>query len=247
MKKRLSMMLLALGLAACQDSSKIEKTNEIENKKAQSDSQNDVVFKQDYAVPQEMQETPIYEMGELIKNLMLDEKQTQYSWDQLANDEHIQWQTVGYTEQFNTHTNSTITRREGLVRVHVLGDRVAILRERKYEAPWEINYYGAEAKWGVTSIDLNPTGDFQEFPDPIPSLKKQKISVNKMCEQKYLGDQTTVYLLKANNKQDIYFVDQISTGSAGSSRWLSLSMQDKSTEWCPESNAPSDLEATPSI
>lgn len=235
-------IFLVLGLVACQDSKKIEKTGEIESKEIESNVKNNFVFKQDYAVSPEMQNFPIYEIGELIKNLMLDVNQTYFEWSHLANDEHIQWQTDGYNEQYNSHTHSTMTRREGLVRIHVLGERVAILRDRNYEAPWEINYYGAQANMGVTSIDITPTGDFQTFPDLTPSMKKQNIDVNKICEQAYAGERTTVYVLQAKQKQKLFLIDQTSTGSAGSSQWITLEMQDKSTEWCADDGLKAQIE-----
>lgn len=239
-EKTVGCCLCFFALTACDHAKDIEK--EQTEKDVKTEVNEDVKFKQDYEVAPEMQDYPIYEIGSLIKKLMLDKNQQVYGWDHLANDEHIQWITQGYDEQYNMQTNTATTRREGLVRIHVLGERVAILRDRNYEAPWQLTYQGKQSKLGVTEIDLYPTGDFQTFPDPVRSLRKQNIKAEMVCEQKYAGERTAVYWLQAKNKQEIFLVDQTSTGSGGSSRWLTLAMQDKSTEWCPDDGVATEPE-----
>ncbi len=230
--KKIWPVIAVLLLSACDGAKNPE--NAHVQQEAPSKPVEAVKFHQDLQVSPEMQDYPIYEIGVLIKQLMLDQGQTFYDWSHLANDQHIKWVTDGYKESFNAYQNKTITQREGLVRVHILGDRVGQLRDRNYETPWKLNYQGESAKFGVKQIDLNPNGDFLTFPDPIPSLKKQNIMVSSICHQQVPGGGTQVYVLKAKNKQDMYLIDQESGGSGGSNRWLTLQMEDQSTEWCPD-------------
>lgn len=231
-KKRGSIVLLTLALVACQDSSHVNKEQTQQNEKVSI--ADDIQFKQDYDVTPEMQSFPIYEIGELIQQLMLDQAQSHYGWEHLANDAHIQWTTEGYDEQRDATGYQSITQRDGLVRVHILGERVGDLRDRHYETPWKLHYEGGAAKFGVKQIDLEPSGDFKTFPDPLASLKKQKIKANVICSQKFAGEEIKAYQLQAKNKHDLFLVDRTSTGSGGSTRWLSLYLDDQSTEWCPD-------------
>lgn len=180
-----------------------------------------------------------YELGELVKNLMPDAQKNQmlevWQWDDLANDAKIRWVTEGYKEEYNSNTLSTMSSREGLVRVHQLGERVSQLKDRKYEVPWSIRYEGKDAKFGVNLITLQPkTNAMISFNDPIPSLKKQGIKITAICRQSFAGEVIDVSLLEARKKQPVYIIDRSSGGSGGKTRWLEFSLQNLSTEWCPD-------------
>lgn len=180
-----------------------------------------------------------YELGELVKNLMPDAQKEKipevWQWDDLANDAKIRWITEGHKEEYNSYTLTTISSREGLVRVHQLGERVSQLKDRKYEVPWSIRYESTDAKFGVSSITLQPKiNDMVSFNDPTPSLKKQGIKITAICSQRYAGEAVDVSLLEARKKQPVYLIDRSSGGSGGETRWLELSLQNLSTEWCPD-------------
>jgi len=72
------------------------------------------------------------------------------------------------------------------------------------------------------------------FNDPIPSLKKQGIKITAICSQSFAGEAIDVSLLEARKKQPVYIIDRSSGGSGGETRWLELSLQNLSTEWCPD-------------
>lgn len=241
MKKTIGLCVLVV-LMGCSDKKSIE--NE-----AYEPQEDPTQFKEVLEVHPEMLGFHAYELGELIKNLMLEDKGDEstpvWDWDLLANDQKIRWMTEGLKENYNTYTMTTMTTREGYARIHLLGERVSQLKDRKYEVPWKISYAGAEAKFGVNTITLQPVSDLMlSFNDPEPSLKKQSIKLNVICEQSFAGEHIKVTQLSLRKKQPVYLIDRSSGGSGGESRWLELSLQDLSTEWCADQNEGIETEFT---
>ena len=241
MKKCLLTLALVL-LVGCQDNKREtpESYNDDQKKtlKDNDDSsltrvaESHIEYKQQYQVADEMKDFPIYEIGELIVNLMTDEDQLIFGWEHLQDDKHIKWLTSEYQEELNSQNNTTFTSREGLVRVHIQGNRVGHYQAENIESPWLINYLGREAKLGVQSVEIAPVGDFQNFPDPLASLKQHRVAYKTLCESTAGEEHTAVYALTAPKKQPIYLFDQSSAGSAGSSRWLTLYVQNPEKTWC---------------
>lgn len=231
---------MLIALVGCTDKPSVEN--------AEYEQQEDPTeFKEDLEVHPEMLGFHAYELGEVIKHLMLEDKGKEdsvvWEWDQLANDKKIRWMTEGLKENYNSYTMTTVTTREGYVRIHLLGERVSQLKERKYEVPWKITYEGADAKFGVNTIALQPASDLMlSFNDPEPSLKKQSLKLEVICEQMFAGEHIKVTQISARKKLPMYLIDRTSGGSGGESRWLELSLQDFSTEWCPDDNQNEDAE-----
>lgn len=231
-RKVIVLGFLAL-LMGCSDKKTMEHSDEI------AVEQDETVFAEQLEIQPELQGFHSYELGDLLKNLMLDDLKEKslstWNWDQLANDKKIYWVTEGYQEHYDRYNNHSTTKREGVARIHLLGERVSELKERKYEAPWSIRYEGGEAKFGVNTIYIQPEVDAMvTFPDPEPSLKKQNLKLEVICEQAFAGEHTKVTKISSRKKLPMYLIDRTSGGSAGESRWLELSMQDLSTEWCPD-------------
>ncbi len=124
MKKLIGLCVL-LTLMGCSEQ-KTPVSVEEEQQKAEDSTQ----FTESLEVEPELFGFHSYELGELVKNLMPDAQKNQmlevWQWDDLANDAKIRWVTEGYKEEYNSNTLSTMSSREGLVRVHISGDRVEI-------------------------------------------------------------------------------------------------------------------------
>lgn len=189
-------------------------------------------YKEQLEVDPNMQGYLSYEIGDLVKSLMLDKEQKIFDWDHRANDDKIYWLTQGYQESYDSYNNQYRSKREGAVRVHILGERVSELKDRKYEVPWLITYEGAAAKFGVESMTIQPSGNFQTFNDPLTSFKKAGVKFTELCNKAQAGEMVKQYKVSARGKQEMYLLDIESGGSGGSSRWLELSLQDKSEQWC---------------
>lgn len=226
MKKILGLCLL-LGLTGCGQSPSSEESQDYP-------PQDTTEYKEQLETDPQLQGYVSYELGDLIHNLMLDKESQYLNWDHLANDTKILWLTQGYQEKYDSYNNSHQSTREGIIRVHLLGERVSELKDRKYEVPWQILYTGTQAKFGVNQIDLQPKGDFLSFGDPLPSLKKAGVKFTEICQRQQFGDIVKAYKLTARGKADLYMMDIGSTGSAGSSQWLTLSLNDISADWCKE-------------
>ncbi|RYL27204.1 hypothetical protein [Acinetobacter piscicola] len=235
MKKLIGLCVL-LALMGCNEQKKPVSVEEEQQKEEDSTQ-----FTENLEVDPELFGFHSYELGELVKNLMPHAQKNQilevWQWDNLANDAKIKWVTEGYKEEYNPHTLSTMSYREGLARVHQLGERVSHLKDRKYEVPWSVRYEGTDARFGVNLITLQPKSDTMvSFNDPIPSLKEQGIKITAICNQSFAGEMVDVSLLEARRKQPVYLIDRSSGGSGGEVRWLELSLKDLSTEWCPDDN-----------
>lgn len=227
MKKVLGLCLF-MALVGC--------NKNIEQTPADEPPKDTTVYKEQLEIDPNMQGYLSYELGELVKSLMIDKEKEFLDWDHRANDHKIYWVTQGFNEQYDEYNNRYYSTREGLVRVHLLGERVSELRDRKYEVPWQIKFEGAEAKFGVEGIMIMPSGAFQTFNDPLPSFKKADIKYTLVCQKTEAGDHVNQYKISARGKQEMYLLDIESGGSGGSSRWLDLSLEDKSEEWCTPYN-----------
>lgn len=230
--KKCAVVILNCMLLACG----VQKTETVN---VQEDQVNPTQFTEQLEVSPEMLGVQAYELGALIKNLMPDMQKEQHDsvweWDALANDAKILWKTEGYKEFYDPNQQKTLSERYGLVRVHQQGERVSELRDRKYEVPWRLQYTGYHGKFGVHLVSLMPEIDeMVTFPDPDESLKKQSIKITTICMQSAGGGAIRVLALDARKKQTVYLIDHISAGSGGESRWLELSLEDLSTEWCPD-------------
>lgn len=226
MKKIFGLCLL-LTLAGCNQAPSSEESQDYP-------PQDTTVYKEQLETDPQLQGYLSYELGELIQNLMLDKDGQYFNWDHLANDSKILWLTNGYQENYDASNASYRSTREGLIRVHLLGERVSELKDRKYEVPWQITYIGTQAKFGVDQIDLQPKGDFMSFGDPLPSLKKAGVKFTEVCQRQQFGEAIKAYKLTARGKTEVYMMDITSSGSAGSSQWLTLSLNDISADWCKE-------------
>lgn len=242
--KKLFGLCFAVALIGCSEQKQPVNVEQPQAKvePAQAKKEDAIQFTEQLEIAPELKDFQPYELGELVKNLMPDAQQNQplqvWQWEHLANDAKILWITDGYKQEENAYTSSTVSSREGLARVHQLGARVSELKDRKYELPWLIRFEGADARFGVTLITLRPNTDVMVgFDDPIPSLKKQGIKITTICDQRYAGEEVNVSLLEAPNKQSTYLIDRSSSGSRGESRWLELSLQNLSTEWCPDDSS----------
>ena len=228
MKKVIGLCLI-FGLVGCTKNA--DQTNESEYP-----PEDKTVYKEQLEIDPNMQGYLSYELGDLVKSLMLDKNQEFLDWDHRANDEKVYWVTQGFNETYDSYNNQYRSNRDGLVRVHLLGERVSELRDRKYEVPWKISFVGGAAKFGVNSMMIQPLGDFQTFNDPLPSLKKAGVKYDLVCQKTQFGDHINHYKVNARGKQEMYLLDIESGGSGGSSRWLELSFDDKSEEWCTAYN-----------
>ena len=184
-----------------------------------------------------------YEFGVIVKKLM--PKEQHVWWDYLSNEKNIKWLTSGSKEIIN-YDGSIESSRQGLVRINVLGSTPAILRDRKYELPWTITYKGGQARFGVTTVLLEP-GDITNgcfgYPtsncsfEHIPSLKKQGIITKKICLDKTKNSLVyEAYQLSTAGKKTTYLYKVNSIGSGGDSTSFELYYSSNAQEFCSQIN-----------
>ena len=189
-----------------------------------------------------MQGYGTYEFGFLVKKLM---PVNNIWWDHLANDKNIKWVTPGSQEVIN-YDGTVESSRQGLIRINVLGSTPTILKNRKYELPWTITYKGGQERFGVTSVLLEPGDNVNGcygYPtsncsfEHIPSLKKQGITVKKICLDKIKASLVyEAYQLSTPGKKTTYLYKVNSIGSGGDSTSFELYYSPSTQAFCSEIN-----------
>jgi len=172
------------------------------------------------------------ELGGAVLMIMPDKgSDGQVGWG-LLSEGPIEWLDDGYVSAKDIENGSAWIRR-GLIRVNVLGSTSTILLKRKHELAWSIIYrnYGNPG-FGVASITLEPgTPDKMCFFsntdgcvfDPVPSLKKQGIEVEKICEP---NAYVQGYRLSHPKKNIGYMRVEETSGSGGATTSVTLWMGD---------------------
>jgi hypothetical protein len=123
---------------------------------------------------------------------------------------------------------------DGAVRVNVMGTPSTVLHKKKEELGWSITMQtDGPPKFGPQTIEIMPgfDGGNQCFGslydrcdfDPLPSLKQASIQTELLCKDGVPGNETRVFRLTAEEKQDATLVVMDSGGSGGSSTTLTLS------------------------
>lgn len=88
--------------------------------------------------PKELQGRKPFELGDLVLFLMPNSDERSVGWDFRA-DSPILWKTAGY-EIAPGEGGTSIYTRVGFMRVHVLGEKSTVLRQRVTELGWSVTY-----------------------------------------------------------------------------------------------------------
>lgn len=194
--------------------------------------------------PQSLRGMQSYELGAVVLSLMPQPGQQQIDWDWKA-DSPIQWQS-GYTQ----NPGAVRSYRNGVLRINVMGRISTVLRQRTDELGWTITLYtDAPPKFGPDSISISPglpdSGecfgtlyDGCNF-DPLPSLEQAGIHAKLICQFDESGRSdpnndnfTRTYRVSAAGKAPLLLQWQKSSGSGGSSTWVTLLLKTSATRAC---------------
>lgn len=187
--------------------------------------------------PKELEGTKSFELGELVLLLMPDSGATFVGWDHRANSP-IVWKTSGY-ETRTRSDGTSISTREGIVRVHVQGKKSTILRKRINELGWTVMYFSElPPKFGPEEIEIEPGLSYEggcfgtnydgcDFEEPLNSLSSAGITATKICSAREVGEAASAFLLTHAARRPTVLVWVTSGGSGGSSAWLTLKLNEK--------------------
>jgi hypothetical protein len=182
-------------------------------------------------VPDSLSEHASLELGDLVL-LLMPKSGEQVGWDYRA-DSTILWPASGFTEEAGN--GNSVANRTGAVRVNVMGEIATVLKRRKMELGWTVEYWTPRpAKFGPSEIKIEPGAgepcfgaDFDgcEF-EPLHSLAHSAISAQEACHIQQGADQTRVYLLTYPQRRPVTLIWYSSGGSGGTSSWLTLEVEE---------------------
>lgn len=165
------------------------------------------------------------ELGEAILLFMPENSSKSVNWDFREN-AAIVWNTEGY-EAENMGSNETLSFRDGLMRIEVLGKKSHVLKKNKYELAWTVRYSShANPRFGIETISLSPgilhTNEycFGTLYDGCsfelyPSLKKIGISATQVCKTSKSQPHIVGYELSYSGKSTTYVRIEDDFGSGG--------------------------------
>lgn len=190
--------------------------------------------------PRQAERAGIFELGTAILLLMPPKGSQFIDWSHESNGS-IVWLTDGF-EMESWANGDEISRRQGLLNIHVLGNFSHVLKQKKYKLAWTVQYLTkSNPKFGVETISIlpGPPGDvcFGTLYDGctfeiLPSLKKAGLTVKQLCEQKGIQHHTVGYLVNHPNKVPMHLVLSESWGSGGSSSSVEMAIASKNKNLC---------------
>ena len=179
--------------------------------------------------PPSARSTPRQELGAAIRMLMPPTGTQPLEWDFLS-DAPIDWLTDGYASR-----GTDYHYRKGLLRVDVLGRITTVLRKRKMELAWVVEFStGSPPKMGVETIKFEPGDGVIEacfgsvydncWFDPRPSMERAGIGFKQLCSEGNLGNGSKLYALSAPGKAPMRLKWTMSEGSGGAGAWIELAI-----------------------
>jgi hypothetical protein len=189
-------------------------------------------------IPKELQGRKQFELGELVLFLMPNSGERSVGWDFRA-DSPILWKTAGYETTPRKDGTSSYTR-VGIVRVHVLGKKSTVLRQRVTELGWSVTYSNtSNPNFGPQEIQVEPGGWWAggpcfgstysgcDFEEPIGSLSHAGIIAINLCSKEEIGGRVSAFVLSHAGRRQTVMVWQTSGGSGGSSAWITLKLDER--------------------
>lgn len=189
------------------------------------------------------------ELGEAILLFMPENSSESIKWDFRENSA-IAWSTEGYKEE-NMGATETLSYRDGLMRIQVLGKKSHVLKKNKYELAWTVRYSShANPKFGIETISLSPgiinsneycfgtLYDGCSF-ELYPSLKKIGISATQICENSKSKPQVVGYELTYSGKATTFARMENDFGSGGQTSSVMLLFK-KPSDLCGEGEYAAD-------
>jgi hypothetical protein len=181
-----------------------------------------------------------FELGQAVLLLMPDRQQEVIDWD-FRSESDIVWIDNGYVMERLANDNEIAIRR-GLVRINVKGKTSTVLRQRKQELSWTVQFETTEPpKFGVAEVWLYPGtpketcfGSLYEgcsF-EVIPSLKIAGISWKEICKYNRGQEQLRGYILRHPQRADTQALVMNSGGSGGDSTSVMLRLKGSAKNLC---------------
>ncbi|MDO8754134.1 MAG: hypothetical protein Q7J80_09610 [Anaerolineales bacterium] len=143
--------------------------------------------------PPSAKKLPSIELGQALLLFMPDEASKFVGWD-FRSEAQIVWLSDGYETRKDEKTQNTSVR-HGLMRINVNGKKSTVLKKKKNELAWRVEYESNNPpKLGIETITLGPGTPtetcFGELYsgcafDPIPSIKASGIKVKVLCGGKH--------------------------------------------------------------
>lgn len=187
-------------------------------------------------LPKVLRGTKSVELGELL--LLPDNGQSDVPWSFRA-DSPIKWQTAAAYEEA---PKSDIATRLGWIRVNVQGRTSKILRQKKLELGWTVEYSNSDEggahlppKFGVQRITIQPGSDGAlacfgtgfygcDFKEPIASLVNAGIDLQTICSRRTTDGHISAFLLTYPGRRPTVMKWTESGGSGGLSSWITLEL-----------------------
>lgn len=190
--------------------------------------------------PQAAQKAGVLELGAAVSLLMPDKGAQSIDWSHRA-DSAVLWVTDGFATD-NWANENTVTAREGLLRLNVLGSYAHVLKQRKFELAWTVRYSTiSNPKFGVETITLSPgvpnepcfgtLYDGCSF-EVLPSLKKAGLTVKQICEKKEAQEYIVAYLVTHPQKKPTNVILTDSGSNIGSSSSIEMNLAASNAALC---------------
>lgn len=193
--------------------------------------------------PPSVKKLPSIELGQAILLFMPDEGSRYVGWD-FRSEAQVAWLSEGYEAKKDDKAQTTSVR-HGLLRVNVNGKKSTVLKKRKVELAWRVEYESSNPpKFGIETITLSPGTPtetcFGELYsgcafDPIPSLKASGIKVKIICRDKHQVSPVNIGLeLSRRGKKKIFARYKWWRGSGGEQAFITLWVNGDKKSACPE-------------
>lgn len=180
-----------------------------------------------------------YELGQAILLFMPPEEEP-VTWAIGVNGS-VAWLTDGYRDEQSSDGTFAYLR-EGLLRVHVMGERSQVLKKVMQELAWSVKLSTTgNPKWGPEVISLTPGlpdeicfGSLYlgcQF-DPSESMKRAGITATRICEQSISGSTIIGFQLVHPSKEKTLARWRDDGGSGGITSSFELVLVDKKDRLC---------------
>lgn len=190
--------------------------------------------------PPEVKKLQSLELGQAILLFMPRVKESQYvGWD-FRSESQVAWLSNGY----ETREDGSV-KRYGLLRVNVNEKKSTVLKKRKVELAWRVEYESNNLpKLGIEAITLGPgtptEACFGELYsgctfDPIPSLKASGIKVKILCGKKHQTSPVNIgFELSYPGRKKTFARYKWWGGSGGEQAFITLFVNGDKKSACPD-------------
>lgn len=173
--------------------------------------------------PLDVKKLQSLELGQAILLFMPDEGSQYVGWD-FRSEAQVAWLNEGYEAKKDDKAQTTSVR-HGLLRINVKGKKSTVLKKRKVELAWRVEYASSNPpKLGIETITLGPgtttEACFGELYsgcafDPIPSIKASGIKVKILCWDKRQSPPVNIGLELSHPKRKKVFARYKWWGGSG--------------------------------